>query len=182
MASRIMKKLLLISFSLTVLSIPFFLTPNTARAATGIDDNQAVGGNQGNNGISLGKQGSHQCGNLPDPDDNWKTKINFGCLGRNAPNGMGPIQDLLFALIRFLSIGVGVIITLSIVAAGIQYATAEGNAEATQKSKKRIQNAVIGLAIYIFAFSAMQFLIPGGLFKPGFWLQDIIFLKLWSIP
>lgn len=129
--------------------------------------NGGVNNNARNNqdGISLGTQGSNQCGNLPDEEDNWKTKINFGCLGEDGPSGLGPIQDLIFALIRFLTIGVGIIITMSIIAAGIQYTTAEGNAEASQKAKKRIQNAVIGLAIFIFTWSALQFLIPGGLFR-----------------
>ncbi|HYF96563.1 MAG TPA: hypothetical protein VD947_00830 [Patescibacteria group bacterium] len=122
------------------------------------------------NKLSVGSEGTHQCGNLPNDDDNFKTKINFGCLGEDGPAGLGPIQDLIFALIRFLTIGVGIIITLSIIAAGIQYTTAEGNAESTQKAKKRIQNAIIGLIIFIFAWSAMQFLIPGGLFRPGSWL------------
>lgn len=126
-----------------------------------------VGGNGngtggGNDGTITGK---YQCGNLPDEGDNVKTKFNFGCLGDKAPLGMGPIQDLIFAIIRFLSIGVGIAVTVSMIMAGVQYSTAEGSPEATQKAKKRIQNAMIGLLLYIFAFSILQFLIPGGIFK-----------------
>ncbi len=133
-----------------------------------VDGGAAVGGGGGGesaSALSIGKEGTNQCGNLPDEADNFKTKINFGCLGKQGPSGLGPIQDLVFALIRFLSAGVGVILTISIVAAGIQYTTAEGNADASQKAKKRIQNSVIGLVIFIFAWSAMQFLIPGGVFS-----------------
>ncbi len=107
----------------------------------------------------------YQCGNLPDDNDNVRTKINFGCLGSKAPAGMGPIQDLVFALIRFFSVGVGIAVTLSLIIAGIQYTTAEGNPESSQKAKLRAQQALIGLAIYIFSWSLLQFLIPGGLFN-----------------
>lgn len=133
--------------------------------------------------IELGKTGQFQCGNLSDDSANFKTKLNFGCLGTRGPNGLGPIQDLVFAIIRFASIGVGILVVLSIIAAGIQYSTAEGNAEATQKSKKRIQQTVIGLVIYIFAFSILQFLVPGGLFRPALWLiQPVLFYKFGVIP
>lgn len=120
--------------------------------------------------LDFGAKGTHQCGNLANDKDNFKTKINFGCLGKKGPAGLGPIQDLLFALIRFLSMGVGIAITLALIASGVQYTMAEGNADATQKAKKRMQTAIIGLAIFIFAWSALQFLIPGGLFRPGVWL------------
>ena len=139
-----------------------------------------AGGAQQNE-IVLGTQGTNQCGNLPDDEDNWKTKLNFGCLGKQAPSGLGPIQDLVFALIRFLSIGVGVILTLSIIAAGIQYTTSEGNAEATQAAKKRIQNSIIGLGVFIFAYTALQFLVPGGIFT-GNWVIDPSFIIKGILP
>lgn len=171
MTLKITKKILLASLVFLSLTLPIFAFSVASAEPPGVDDNRAVGGQGNNQGINLGSEGGHQCGNLPNNDDNWKTKINFGCLGRSGPSGLGPIQDLLFALIRFLSIGVGVIIAASIIAAGIQYTTAEGNAEATQKAKRRIQNATIGLVIFIFAWSALQYLIPGGLFKPGIWMS-----------
>ncbi|MEK9195734.1 MAG: hypothetical protein AAB914_00010, partial [Patescibacteria group bacterium] len=81
-----------------------------------------------------GDKGSHQCGNLKEEDKNVKTKINFGCLGSNTddnpatsvPEGTGPIEDLMYALIRFLSNGVGIMMVIALVAAGIQYTTSEG--------------------------------------------------------
>lgn len=112
-----------------------------------------------------GDKGSNQCGNLKDDDKNVKTKINFGCLGDDGPQGMGPIEDLTYAIIRFLSNGVGIMMVIAFVAAGIQYTTSEGNAEQTIKSKKRIQSIVIALVIYLFAYAILQFLVPGGLFN-----------------
>ncbi len=112
-----------------------------------------------------GTIGSHQCGNLSDKDENVKTKINFGCLGTKAPAGTGPIEDIFFAIIRFLSNGVGIMMVIALIAAGIQYTTSEGNAEQTMKSKRRIQMIVLSLFIYLFTYAILQFLIPGGIFK-----------------
>lgn len=111
--------------------------------------------------------GTNQCGNLEDNDENYKTKFNFGCLGSEGPKGLNPIEDLLYAFFRFLSVGVGIVVVIAIIIAGIQYSTSEGNAEATQNAKGRIRSAIIGLVLYMFAFSIFQFLVPGGLFKPG---------------
>ena len=136
------------------------------KGISGLDCGRAVGGD----GSCIAAptrphEGGYQCGNLPDDSDNVTTKFNFGCLGTKGPAGMGPIQDMLFALIRFLSVGVGIAVTLALIAAGIQYSSAEGNPESSQKAKLRAQQALIGLAIYIFAFSLLQFLIPGGIFN-----------------
>lgn len=105
-----------------------------------------------------------QCGNT---DSAIRTKFDFGCIGGdpNSPRNLSPIMDLLYSLIRFLSAGVGVVIVISIIMAGIQYSSSEGNPEATQQSKTRIRNALMGLIIYIFAFSLVQYLVPGGLFR-----------------
>lgn len=95
----------------------------------------------------------------------YKTKINFGCLGDSGPSGMGPIEDMLYAIVRFISFGVGLVVVGSIIVAGIQYSTSEGNPETTQAAKNRVRDAVIGLIIYLFAFALVQYLVPGGLFK-----------------
>lgn len=112
--------------------------------------------------------GTYYCGN---GKNKVKVKFNLGCLGTNYTGGtLGPIEDMLFAFLRFLSIGVGVAVIIAIIAAGIRYSTSQGNAEVTQSAKNNIQNAVIALIIYIFAFSILQYLVPGGIFKPGIWL------------
>lgn len=110
-------------------------------------------------------KGQYQCGNLSDADSNFKTKFNFGCVGAKGPAGLNPILDLMFAFVRFLSVGVGIVIILALIMSGIQYSASEGNPEASAKAKKRAQNALIGLFIYMFAWSILQFIIPGGVFK-----------------
>lgn len=144
--------------------------------------------NNNNNGNGGGAYaGRYLCGNIrtdnngksgPLSDDNYSTKFNFGCVGEKGPPGLNPIEDLAFAFLRFLSIGVGVAVVLAVVSSGIQYTMSEGNAEVTGKAKKRIRSSIIGLLIYIFAFSIFQFLVPGGIFWPGDWLNTGILTGL----
>lgn len=105
------------------------------------------------------------CGNSKkDKDGAVKTYINLGCKGDNYDGPGGAIGDMFFAILRFLSIGVGVVITISIIASGIQYTTSEGNPETTMAAKKRIQWSVLSLIVYVFIFAIANFLIPGGFF------------------
>lgn len=143
--------------------------------SAGVGGGAAVGGNRPGVGPAIpltsnDRSGENWCGNMREDDGsynedaNFQTKFNFGCLGERAPKGLGPIQDLVFALVRFASIGIGIVITIALIASGIQYSMAQGNPEASQKAKTRAREALIGFAVYIFAFSILQFLIPGGLF------------------
>lgn len=88
-----------------------------------------------------------------------KTRFDFGCTGTG-----NPIQDVAYAIVRFLSIGVALVLVASIIYAGILYSSSEGNPEATQAAKKRVQNAVTALVFYMFIFALIQYLVPGGLF------------------
>ena len=124
-------------------------------AATSTDD----GGTGSFASAGEGKQ--FKCG---EGDNGVMTRFDFGCQGDEAPEGTGAIQDFVYAIIRFLSIGVGLVLVASIIYAGIMYSSSEGNPEATQAAKKRVQNAVIGLVFYMFIFALVQYLVPGGLF------------------
>ncbi len=74
-------------------------------------------------------------------------------------------MDMLFAAIRFLSAGVGVVVVFSTILAGIQYTTSRDNPESTQKAKGRLVSNVIALVVFVFAYSIMNFLVPGGFFN-----------------
>ena len=89
-----------------------------------------------------------------------ETSIDLGCTGKG-----NPILDMLFAAIRFLSAGVGVVVVFSTILAGIQYTTSRDNPESTQKAKGRLVSNVIALVVFVFAYSIMNFLIPGGFFN-----------------
>jgi hypothetical protein len=157
------------------------------------DHKRSGGGGGGDPGgdpsgpLGLGEAGEFICGTNEEEDKNVHTKFDFGCLGTNyaqtgqGPKNISPILDLTYAVVRFLSIGVGIVIAISIIMSGIQYSMSEGNAEVTQKAKSRIRSAVLGLAIYIFVFAIAQFLVPGGVFKPGMWTNESI-LQLTAGP
>jgi hypothetical protein len=46
--------------------------------------------------------------------------------------------------------------------AGFQYMTARDNAGQVQKARNRIVMTIVALAIYIFMYALLNFLIPGG--------------------
>jgi hypothetical protein len=108
-----------------------------------------------------------RCGAATDPDDPSKENpaqitpsIDLGCRGKG--NG---ILDLIFAIIRLLSIGVGLVVVGSITWAGIQYSSSRGDPQAAANAVKRINSAVIALVIYIFAFAILNWAIPGAVLK-----------------
>jgi hypothetical protein len=72
-------------------------------------------------------------------------------------NYINPIIMLLTAL-------VGVIAVISIIVAGIQYASSADDPGAVTKAKQRIFNTILGLLAYIFLFAFLNYLVPGGIF------------------
>lgn len=89
-----------------------------------------------------------------------QVSIDLGCKGHG-----NPISDMAFAIIRLLSIGVGLVVVGSIIVAGIQYTTSQDDPKATAAAEGRIKSAVIALLIYIFAFAILNYVIPAGFFR-----------------
>lgn len=79
------------------------------------------------------------------------------CLANN------PITKRINQVIYLLSGLVAVIITGSIIVAGIQYSISGESANQIQAAKKRMINSAIALLLFILTFSLLQWLIPGGL-------------------
>ena len=103
-----------------------------------------------------------------------KTSIDFGCNGDSCVTGKtqgycskphNGIIDLIFAIIRFLSNGVGIVVIASIVFGGIQYIASGGDPNNTNKAIGRIRSSIIALIIYIFAYAILNYLIPGAFFN-----------------
>ncbi|MBC7707769.1 hypothetical protein H7Y63_00925 [Polaromonas sp.] len=88
------------------------------------------------------------------------TSFEIGCQGRG-----NPIMDAAFALIRFLSIGVGLIIVGSLTYAGIQYTAARGDPKAAGEAKERIKSNVVAFFIYVLSSALLNFVVPQGFFK-----------------
>ena len=113
----------------------------------------------------------YQCGSGPEA---VSTTIDFGCNGNSCasttpdPKFCGSDHsatiDLLFAIIRFLSDGVGLVVIASLIIAGVQYTFSRGEPQAITLATKRIQSSVIALAIFIFAYALINFVIPNGVF------------------
>jgi hypothetical protein len=100
---------------------------------------------------------THKCGG---GDDAVKVSIDIGCYGKG-----NALLDATFAIIRLLSTGVGIVIVISTIVAGIQYATSAGDPSAVQKAIGRLTNNAIALLIFIFGYAILNFIIPAGFFK-----------------
>lgn len=93
-----------------------------------------------------------------------ETAILKGC-GEKADgkNGEGIICILEF-VVEIMTVGVGILATIGLSVAGVQYLTAGGSEEQTRKAKRRIFEIVIGLAAYVLIYAILYFLLPD--FKP----------------
>jgi len=86
--------------------------------------------------------------------------IDIGCTHKGSA-----IMDATFAIIRFLSLGVGIIIVGSLVVAGIQYSASRGDPQKTALAITRIQATLIALVLFVFGFAILNYLIPSGFLK-----------------
>jgi len=71
------------------------------------------------------------------------------------------IEDTLGFVVDILSVGVGILGVIGISIVGIQYLTAGGNEEQTRKSKRRLFDIIIGLAVYALMFALLKWFLPG---------------------
>lgn len=112
------------------------------------------------------------CGIGPNKTDSVQTSIDFGCRATQCKinpkvscANISPIADLLYSLIRFLSIGVGLVIVGSMIYAGIQYIGSRGEPQSTEHAMNRIRSNIIALVIYVFTYAILSFVIPPGFFN-----------------
>lgn len=89
-----------------------------------------------------------------------KTSIDIGCKGKG--NG---ILDATFAIIRFLSNGVGLVLIGSLVWGGIQFSMSRSNPQAVSAAQNRIKSTLGALVIFIFTYAILNYLVPGNLLK-----------------
>lgn len=116
----------------------------------------------GSGPVSFGDStGKYYCG---DGDQVVNVAIDIGCKGKGG-HILNPITDAAFAIIRFLSLGVGLIIVGSMTFAGIQYSASRGDPKATAAAIGRIRSNVVAFLIFIFSFAILNFVIPQGFFS-----------------
>jgi hypothetical protein len=85
------------------------------------------------------------------------------CTGGDISNSDNcPIVGYIVLAINVLSGAVGLIITAVIIASGIQYSSSRDDPQAVAAAKGRIYSAVLALAVFIFAWTILQWLVPGG--------------------
>lgn len=65
--------------------------------------------------------------------------------------------------IKLLTILIGLVVAISIVVGGIQYASSAGDPSKVTAAKQRITNSLLALIAYIFLFGFLQFIVPGGI-------------------
>lgn len=94
-------------------------------------------------------------------------KVEAGCIDGNNDRVLDKTEcgifDFVFKLIKALSAIVGIVVVIMITVAGIQYAASGPDPNAVVAAKKRIINALIALALYVFMFAFLQWLVPGGI-------------------
>lgn len=108
------------------------------------------------------ENGQYQCGM---GDKAIKVSFNIGCRGANNTEEVTPLEDMLFAILRFISAGVGLIVVGSTIVGGIQYTASQGNPQQTQAAIKRIQASVGALLLYGFAYALINWIVPGGILR-----------------
>ncbi len=67
--------------------------------------------------------------------------------------------------INVLSVLVGIVVTIMIIAGGIQYISAREDPNAVAKAKKQIFSAVFALVIYGLLYAFLDYFIPGGIIQ-----------------
>ncbi len=67
--------------------------------------------------------------------------------------------------IALFSAIVGLVITISLIWGGIQYASSGGDPQKASAAKSRITKTLMAFFMYAFIWAFLQYLIPGGVFK-----------------
>ena len=116
-------------------------------------------------GVDENNSKNNDSGNQPPTISNAEREALQECDGRTDPANClknNPIFSWTLVIINFLSVGVGVVVTIIVIIGGIQYASAGANPQAVMAAKKRIVNALLALVAYFFLFAFLQWLVPGG--------------------
>jgi len=87
------------------------------------------------------------------------------CLDKGTTVETNVIVVWLSAIIKFLTVGVGLAATGGVVYGGFLYLTAQGNSGKTQKGVATIVNSMIGVGLYALTFAITNYLVPGGVLR-----------------
>lgn len=150
-----------IIFAVFIFSCIFTQMYFVSQVSAGGDNNSTQSTNSKNNTNNNANTNS-------DPNiTNEERKKLANCDGSKDPSVClkdNPIVNYVLLAINFLTVGVGVVVTIMIIVGGIQYTSAGANPQAIQAAKQKIYNAIIALIAYFFLFGFLQWLVPGGIF------------------
>lgn len=73
------------------------------------------------------------------------------------------IFKILDIILYIMTFGVGILGTLGLITAGIQYTTAGDSEEKTSKAKRKIYEVVLGIVAWALLFVLIKWLLPGGI-------------------
>jgi len=74
----------------------------------------------------------------------------------------GLVDKYVNPIINFLAIIVGLVVVISVVMGGVQYASSEDDPGKVAAAKSRIINAILGLLAFLFLYAFLQWIVPGG--------------------
>ena len=75
------------------------------------------------------------------------------------------ISEVLKMAVRILTVGISILAVIGITVAGVQYLTAGDKEEQVRKSKRRIVEIIIGIAVFVLLYAILSWLLPG--FSPS---------------
>lgn len=84
-------------------------------------------------------------------------------VGTEANSGECLFQKYINPVVRLMAIAAGAAATLGIVMGAIQYTTSEGDPQKAARAKGTLKKSFVGFASFLFLFTFLQFMSPGGL-------------------
>lgn len=122
-----------------------------------VDPNVTGRGNNSNNSGNAGAGGGAQC----ETDDLCQgnfCRINGICVPKPKGNvggliGSSTVFEVVAIVLKWLLTLAGVIATVFLIIGGYQYLTSAGNEEASEKGKKTIVNAIIGIVVVVLSMA-----------------------------
>ena len=90
------------------------------------------------------------------------TSPQVDCVDNQSAANCG-ITRYILLFINVLSATLGVVVTIVVIIAGIQYSASAGDPQAIANAKKRISNALLALVLFAFMYGFLQWIVPGGI-------------------
>lgn len=80
-------------------------------------------------------------------------------------DGADAIVGIIRIIILIVSVGVGIVAVGGIVYGAVLYASAQDSQDQIRKAIKTIRSVIIGVLLYVFMVTIINFLVPGGVFS-----------------